>query len=27
MQILADEHKPVQLMIDFIKSSNRSIVR
>lgn len=27
MQILADEHEPVQLMIDFIKSSNRSIAR
>lgn len=27
MQLLADNHKPVQLMIDFIKSSNRSIVR
>lgn len=27
MQILADKHEPVQLMIDFIQSSNRSIVR
>ena len=27
MEKLADQHKPVQLMIDFIKSSNRSIVR
>lgn len=27
LQQLADEHKPVQLMVDFIQSSNRSIVR
>ena len=27
LQALADEHKPVQIMIDFIQSSNRSIVR
>ena len=27
MQELANDHKPVELMIDFIKSSNRSIVR
>jgi len=27
MQAIADNNKPVQLMVDFIKASNRSIVR